>query len=74
MTRGKRIDPLREEYYQFHKERTCGRCTHFKCEPWSLRTGICEVFLGVVQRQWECVLDADGKLRVTRQDVCKTSR
>ena len=67
MTRGKRVEPTLEEYYQFYKERTCGKCVHFKCEPWSIRTGVCDVFLGVVQRHWECVLDENGKLRVTRQ-------
>jgi hypothetical protein len=69
MTRGTRVDPLLEEYQQFHAERKCGQCTHFKCEPWSIRTGICEVFAGVVQRHWQCVLDGDGKLRVTRQKI-----
>jgi hypothetical protein len=64
-----KVDPLEQEYYQFHIERQCKNCTHFRCEPWSIRTGICEVFGGVVQRHWECVLDENGKLRVTRQKV-----
>lgn len=64
-----KVDPLEQEYYQFHVERRCGHCQHFKCEPYSTRTGICEVFQGVVQRHWECVLDGDGKLRITRQKV-----
>ena len=64
-----KVDPTEQLYYQFCKGRTCGHCTHFKSEPWSIRTGVCDVFLGVVQRHWECVLDENGKLRVTRQKV-----
>ena len=68
-SRHQKVDPLEQEYYQFYKERTCGQCQHFRCEPYSIRTGTCDVFLGVVQRHWQCVLDADGKLRVTRQKI-----
>ena len=64
-----KVDPLEEPYYQFYVERKCGQCQHFKCEPYSIRTGTCDVFLGVVQRHWDCVLDADGKLKVTRQRI-----
>jgi hypothetical protein len=64
-----RIDPLGVEYQPFYCDRVCGNCKLFKPEPWSTRTGICLQFGGVVQRNWVCVLDSDGKLKVTRQQV-----
>ena len=64
-----KVDPLNDRYMPFYNERTCGNCQLFKCEPWSIQTGICQQFGGVVQRQWTCVLDPDGKLKVTRQEI-----
>jgi hypothetical protein len=66
---GSRVDPVGEYYKQFQCERQCKNCKFWKCQPWSIRTGICEVFGGITQRHWECVLDENGKLKVTRQKI-----
>ena len=66
-----KVDPLEQEYYQFYQERKCKNCQLYKTEPWSNKVGICLQRGCVVCAHWDCILDADGKLRVTRQKVVR---
>jgi hypothetical protein len=66
-----KVDPLEDPYYQFYQERKCRNCQLFKQSEFSTKVGICLQRGCVVSAHWDCILDADGKLRVTRQKVVR---
>jgi hypothetical protein len=70
---GKRqkVTPLEEVYDQFYVERKCKNCQMYKESAYSSRVGICLQRGCVVSGHWDCILDADGKLKVTRQKVVR---
>ena len=64
-----KVTPTEEVYDQFYQERKCKHCQLFKASPYSHRVGICLQRGCVVSAHWDCILDSDGKLKVTRQKV-----
>jgi hypothetical protein len=66
-----KVTPLEEVYDQFYQERKCRYCQLFKQSEFSTKVGICLQRGCVVSAHWDCILDADGKLRVTRQKVVR---
>ncbi len=66
-----KVTPLEEVYDQFYQERKCRYCQLYKESAYSTKVGICLQRGCVVSAHWDCILDSDGKLKVTRQKVVR---